>query len=110
MQSDLHTKRTIFPGTNHRLLLEPHEVMIPEGWHEACVTKTVHGKELIATVPLIALGPNKDTLPVKVLGYEADEVWVVLPVGNDGTQMWGIPEDDFLGMLISDDQHTLHRK
>ena len=93
----------VFPGTTHRLVLEPSEVLIPEGWPEAAISKSVQGKELDATVPVGALGPDRRFLPVKVIQVDDHEIMVVLPVGNDGTQMWRIPVNDFYGMLVNAD-------
>ena len=93
----------VFPGSYHRLTLEPDEVLVPEGWHEAAINKAVQGKELDATVPVGALGPDRKFLPVKVIQVEDQEIRVVLPVGNDGTQMWWIPVDDFYQMLVDAD-------
>lgn len=100
MSTNHNNGNTIMPGTNYRLSLKPHEILVPEGWPEAAITKSVQGKELDASVPLGALGPKRDFLPVKVLWVEEHAIGVVLPVGNDGTQMWSIPTNDFYEMLL----------
>lgn len=103
METGAKNGHKVFPGTTHRLTLERNEVLIVEDWPEVAISKSVKGAKLDASVPVGALGPDKRFLPVKVLQVDDDRIRVVLPVGNDGTQMWWIPVDDFYRMLMEDD-------
>lgn len=101
MQINNHNGHDIWPGSNHRLWLNPEDVLVPDGWHEAAIEMNVHGKKLDATVPVSVLGPERNILPVKVLEIDANDiVVVVLPVGNDGIQRWGIPKEVFLDKVV----------
>ena len=84
-----------------KIRLDPNRVSIHPLGHEAEFFVDYGEKRYHAIVPTHSLGEGRRFVPAERVGHLGNLALVVLPVGNDGTTTWRIPEDELEGMLYN---------
>ena len=80
--------------------------LTPEGvketpWpHETVIFVKIGDAHFEAMVPTLSLSEDRTFVTAQQVGRIGDKVVVVLPVGNDGTTYWRIPEDEIHQVLV----------
>ena len=79
-----------------KIRLDPARVKVqaPVWPHETVISVDIGGKTYEAMIPTHSLPEDHSYVPGQRVGKRGNKVVVVLPVGNDGTTKWLIPEDE----------------
>lgn len=85
-----------------KIRLDPARVKVqaPVWPHETVISVDIGGKTYEAMIPTDSLPEDHSYVPGQRIGKLGDKVVVVLPVGNDGTTYWRIPEDQLGSVQI----------
>ena len=85
-----------------KIRLDPGRVKVqaPVWPHETVISVDIGGDTYEAMVPTHSLPEDCSFVPAQRIGRVGDRVVVVLPVGNDGTTYWRIPEGELGGVQV----------
>ncbi len=68
--------------------------------HETVIRLNIGDTKYEAMIPTTSLPADHTYVPAQKVGRIGDKLVIVLPVGNDGTTYWHIPEDKLDSVLV----------
>ena len=85
-----------------RIRLDPARVKVqaPIWPHETVISVDIGDTEYEAMVPTMSLPEDHSYVPAQKVGRMGDKLVIVLPVGNDGTTKWLVPENELDSVLV----------
>lgn len=85
-----------------KIRLDPKRVKVqaPIWPHETVISVDIGGRTYEAMIPTMSLPEDHSYVPAQRVGRKGDKIVVVLPVGNDGTTWWRIPEEYLDSALV----------
>ena len=85
-----------------KIRLDPANVKVqgPIWPHETVISVYIGATKYEAMIPTISLPEDHSFVPAQRVGRVGNKALVVLPVGNDGTTYWRIPEDELDSVLV----------
>ena len=87
---------------NLKIKLDPARVKVqaPIWPHETVISVDIGDTKYEAMIPTMSLPDDHSYVPAQRVGRIGDKLVIVLPVGNDGTTKWLIPEDELDRVLV----------
>ncbi len=85
-----------------KIRLDPAQVKVqaPIWPHETVISVDIADTKYEAMVPTISLPEDHSYVPAQKVGRIGNKLVIVLPVGNDGTTKWLIPENELDVVLV----------
>ena len=84
-----------------KIRLDPLNVKQTVLWpHETVIRLEIGDTKYEAMIPTMSLPEDHTYVPAQQVGRIDDKLVIVLPVGNDGTTYWHIPEDQIHEVLV----------
>ena len=83
-----------------KIRLDPDNVKKTIWPHETVIFVHIGDTKYQAMVPTMSLPEDHSYVPAQKVGRVGNKLVIVLPVGNDGTTKWRIPEDELDSILV----------
>lgn len=85
-----------------KIRLDPARVKVqaPIWPHETVISVDIGDATYEAMIPTMSLPEDHSYVPAQKVGRVGNKLVIVLPVGNDGTTRWHIPENELDSVLV----------
>ena len=85
-----------------KIRLDPERVKVqaPIWPHETVISVDIGDAKYEAMIPTMSLPEDHSYVPAQKVGRMGNKLVIVLPVGNDGTTYWYVPEDEIHQVLV----------